>query len=271
VVCPKSKEDLSEQRREIGNQVVNKIKHTLKRHEQRLTLNNPRLSERYNDGELEVMVYFRTKILEEYVACFKRANNILGERDSPIAVAGEGLKGGNRSREVTHQVNGEGCSPRSEQEPMLVDNIQFMELPERVLPSFVWFDRIDSFYRFLPHQLYFSLFSSFIFLGAIEDGERGGRGRKVSCTFDKLPCQMVKSTSQVVDNIPADQGDFGRDLLSRPNAVLNCIRIIRVTLGQNIVRFGITEGSEGLIEITDVLFGPFDLKPDALNSLHEMR
>ena len=54
---------------------------------------------------------------------------------------------------------------------MLINAVQGMETPKRVIPSLVWLGSVDSVYSILPHALYLSRLSGFVLRGGIEDRE----------------------------------------------------------------------------------------------------
>lgn len=73
IVNPSSSLFSCEQGPEGQNNVVNQINHLLERFEQRLTLANLRLSERYIKSELHLLIEFRIgDIDEKCVTCFER-------------------------------------------------------------------------------------------------------------------------------------------------------------------------------------------------------
>ena len=68
---------------ETENQVVNIIRHLNERWEQRLTLDNLRLAERYVKGELHLLIHFRVGgVTEEYAALLKRKLPISGPQEA---------------------------------------------------------------------------------------------------------------------------------------------------------------------------------------------
>ncbi len=56
---------LSKQRPKAENNVVNQIRHVLERFDQRLSLNDPRLAERYIKSEIHVLVDFMLDGIDE--------------------------------------------------------------------------------------------------------------------------------------------------------------------------------------------------------------
>src|ERR1035441_888986 len=61
-----------EQRSKTGNNIVNQSGHLMERFNNRFSVNNPWLGERYDKAELHILLHFRFRDSEEYVACFQR-------------------------------------------------------------------------------------------------------------------------------------------------------------------------------------------------------
>ena len=69
MVRPKSQGDSLQERIEIGDQIVHKIKYFLESFEKRFTLNNPRFVDRYIESEIHILLHFSIRgISEKFVA-----------------------------------------------------------------------------------------------------------------------------------------------------------------------------------------------------------
>ena len=74
----------SQEQSQIGNDVVNKIHHTLERWDQRLTLDNPNFIDRYEKGELQILLKFTSGIVpKEYVILFQGAGQFGRQDQNP--------------------------------------------------------------------------------------------------------------------------------------------------------------------------------------------
>ncbi|HEY4905048.1 MAG TPA: hypothetical protein VIH89_16355 [Candidatus Sulfotelmatobacter sp.] len=256
------------QRSEVGNQVVNKVIHTLERFNNRITLNNSRFSERYIKQEIYLLVHFRVGgINKEFVAYFQGEHPIC-RTDVEVRHGRHGQALGlHHFREFGAEVlpNVEVAERRSyrNQKTVLVDVVQLVESPERVVSSLVWFDCVDSVYSILPHSLYFSSSSGFIFRGIIKDRKVNvpGIANSPSANHEELISQVVESTSEIVENVPGDHGDFDWNGFG-PEDVVNELSHLRITLGANFVGVSSVEGQNGRLQLSDVLVGPFDFKAD---------
>ncbi len=276
-VCAKSQETLtltsSEKRFEVGNNVADKIKRTLERFENRLSLRDLRLSERYLKSELQILVQF--KVFKEYVASFQRTNLLLGGNEL-ISCVSEASEQRNASPPIPQSVNRNHRCADSSKCAVLVDVIQFAEPPNRVIPTLVRFDRIDRFYRIFAHQLYFSMLTGFVFLGGA--GNRESNRAELSTaigTFtggeNELIGQVIESGPERLQNVTTDQRNICANVGDVDDDVLPELRKLRMTLGANFIWLGFDEAPNSGFQVMDMFFGPFDFMADALNSLHGPR
>src|SRR5262245_20505769 len=120
------KTESNEQRLETNNDVINRLHHIMERWQERLTLDNLRIADRYVKGELHILVRFRIGgIDEEHIAFFQRALPISGAypegRNLNFAEGrvGEALvpKGLNVRSEIHRMI----CGTNSKQQAVLVD------------------------------------------------------------------------------------------------------------------------------------------------------
>src|SRR5258708_35314361 len=75
--CHRPVSDSGKKRTETHDQAIDQIRHLLERFNDRLTLGNLRLAERYLKAELTVVVHFRISFVDvELVACFQRPHSI---------------------------------------------------------------------------------------------------------------------------------------------------------------------------------------------------
>jgi hypothetical protein len=116
------------------------------------SLNNPDFAKRCIKMECHVLLHFGLRDREEYVALFERDAGCFGTNEH------RSLQMRNRVTRITspkfaddicplagQQTVGKMCRTNRNQQAMLVDVIKVMESPERIIPTFVWFDRVDSF------------------------------------------------------------------------------------------------------------------------------
>jgi hypothetical protein len=102
------------------------------------------------------------------------------------------------------------CGKRTnrEQQAVFFNVVESVEHPEGIIPTFVWFESVDSIDRILGRALYFFAFSGFVFRGAVCNWEvdpmRAWRPVP-GVTANNLVGQMVERTHQILNGIPRDE------------------------------------------------------------------
>jgi hypothetical protein len=260
--------------REVSGNCADKIRHTLERFKRRLTLNNPRLVERYNKAELHLLVHIIPESGQEFVVSLQREVPELGGNVYPGHVGCAGCVGiapevpTNDLGFITwrHSV-GFVLRSDSEQKAVLVGSVQCVEAPESIaiFPTLVWFGSVDSVYGILPHSLYFSHLSGLIFRGTVKHREIDMRMRaRIARSEHNQPMgDVVKDAPEVLDCIANNDGNLGSDFGDTLH-VERALHALRVILMPDSVLVGFKEGLAGKAKILDVLFGPFDLASDAV-------
>ena len=239
-----------EQRLETVNQVVNRIKHVLERFEDRLTLDNLKLVERYLKGELQVLVLYKlSRKHGEHIACFERLPSVVGGRNVVGVLRANAFK------------EGADC----DQEAVLVDIVESMEPPKGVIPSLVRSASVDSFFSRLRHSLYFSGRFGHVFRGVVRDREIGSFENPIiprPVQPSKLKSEMIQCAPEISEGVSGDKGYEGRNRSSATEPIDHEIRSLRVRLSSSEIWVEVEEGAKRDIKILDVLFGPFDFRPD---------
>ena len=281
------KERLDKQGLEAENQVIDQIGRLLKRFDDRLTLNNVRLPERYFKNDLHILMHIRSvnfdaisrqsrQVSSEFVACFERTPSLMR---TEVQVKGVNLgisrnaaqplmiehSLDNHSLQVSREHNDTDCGPDSYQNSMLVDIVESVESPEGVIPSLVWLAGLDCLYRCLRHSLYFSGRFGFVFRGIIADREISRlENLRVCRAVDhrKVVSEMIQSRPEIEQHISRYAADAQRDIVGLHEIVNTCLRNIVVRLDANHIGIRIKEGFDFRFEIADVLFGPFDFRPN---------
>jgi len=264
----------SKQGPENQDDVIDKINHLTKCFDDHLTLKDARLVDHYRKSDLLVLIRFRIRLIdEEFIACFQREQVVLGSQEQRQIRHGStfllvGNQGSQAPRERRANVQALETGADCHQQAVLIHNVEAVQLPEGVVPSLVWLDRVDRVDRVLPHALDLSQLSGFVFLGGIEDREidvieRTWLGRPDQ---DELVGQMVESASQVLQDFPSDHVDHCWHL-THADEVVNELSRLRIALGADYVRVGGEERLEDVIQLSDVVLGPFDLSLHALQSI----
>ncbi len=266
-----SKTSSSEVRLESDNQVVNQLNEILERFNERLTLDNIRLGDRYIKGEVHLLIHIRLAG-KEYVADLQRLTELREAEFTEVCKANSARlpSAGNRKGCLRHTNN--GC----EQNMVLVGNVQSMEHPEsHTLPTLVRFGCVNCIYSRLRHALYASMTLGFVFRGKLPDGKtdltRFFDGKDESAlgatNLNQLPREMVKGASEVVDNVASNKSEISGRVLDVGDIAF-CVSRLRVFLESESIGFGF-ESEEPLAcgcQVSEVLFGPFNLYPNERES-----
>ena len=237
----------------------------------RLTLENLALSERYLKGELRVRTHysissFSEKAIEFYAFCEREHSR--GRLDMDDA----------RVKHMTpklphhlHHRRGHadgglsiGGSDRN-QESVFFTTVQLMELPETVsIASLIRLCRFEQIYRYVATDDWFqSTDGSIKAIGSIFDREKEGIS---PCTISKLPNEVVKSTSEIVNNVAKNSGEGDRRFLEDVHNV-NLVSGLLLVIVLNFICAGVLEPLYLLLEVKEVMFGPFNLGIDSYETI----
>ena len=266
---------LLEQRSEAGNKTLDKIEHVLQHFKDRFTLDNPRLIERDLEGELLILVHFIIRgTNEELIACIQREKVVSGPdaqtRDGNSKRLSQRLL--QKPSHVTCNVYALKGRTSGDKESMLIDLVQAVETPKRVISSFVRFDRVNRVYGVLPHALYFSRLSGFVLRGRVKEREVDMEEwpRLPRADQNKLISQMVKGAAKVLDNVSGNDCDVRRDILNA-DEVIDWSSRHSVAPGSDFVWGFSDKGFDSAIQIVDVLVGPCDFRINACEPVnHEV-
>src|ERR1700680_3999394 len=151
----------------------------MERWEQRITLRNLRLTDRFLNFGLNILLHVRFDPGEIGVICLEHiaSREPIGGKDKVVCNGKEGA--------------------------VFVDVIQLMDSPKRITSALVWFEPVDSFFRPRSHSLYFSSLIGFILAHRLCNREfnlSAGNGTW-RANHDKLVWKMIKCGPEIVDNI----------------------------------------------------------------------
>lgn len=251
---------MSEKLSEGRDDLTYQLRHLTERYENRLTLDNPRLIERYLNSELHVRIHFcKNGILNEWVADFQRE---LAHPSGQHEEVGKVIENAVPSlSNVRSDIDGAVLSGGSYQKAVLAEVVKCMEMPEPLIPSVVRFDIVDRFYSVVAESLYFSRRLGFVLCGGLRNGKANvpRDGTAIRIVLDEqLDRQIVESTPKIEQGVPADQKDIAWSRIE-PRNVVDELSRLRIFLDREFVGVGFLEGYDGSLQITDVLVGPFDL------------
>lgn len=171
------------------HETVHQLDELMQAWDNRITLSNLRIAERFMDGEIHFILKLRLiKTAEFWLARFDVKSAAQVKRPHPFGhkdvVFADGEKGA-----------------------VLVNVVKIMESPERVVPTLVRLEPIYRLHSLMAHSLYLSTRSRFVSFEAFEDRECGVAIRDLPRSDHELPCQVVEGAAQIANYIPD-----GRDI-----------------------------------------------------------
>lgn len=252
------------------NNILDKLATLTQQWNNRLAVNNLRLSERYLVGEVEFLIHLRFRPsahssnfcaivrYDEAVWSNRRYRNWrLGE----VAInhcAERGVNFQNGVSEAEPELS--KSAGHHQQESVLVEVINIVKHPEYLESRLVRLFRPNEVYSRRAHALYFSRERGFISGWRLIEWEVGFSVGGSAVCLDQLPCEIVKSAAQVVCDLASDNGDCGRQRGADANPECPLLRL-RVIITPECVWVGVPKGYDFPFEIVDVVFGPFDFRP----------
>jgi hypothetical protein len=131
-----------------------------------------------------------------------------------------------------------------------------MESPERLIPSVVWVERMNTFLRLWPQTFYFSVEEGLcIFRGTVRNRERRGTSGSIASCLNHSTDRVVESTTEVLQSVTNDGGKFRGNTFDA-DKVISAISRIRIILASNAVWVASDKSVSGLLKLNDVLVGP---------------
>lgn len=250
----------------------------MERWNNRLTLDNLDLAKRYLNGELGIHVHLRSRVVAkagrdsvDFCAIFQRergsdhADTVGRSNQFPVDDRGWVVVGKGKIVQTQSGNDFAVYDADGHQELVFVLDVEFAEHPERVVRSLVRLGSLDELHRTVGNSLYFSGGSGFKSIGVAgltrEYGESGTPLDRFVLGTNHLTNKQVEGRAEVVDAIPDDSAPPERRLIGDLGLVDQISRI-RLIIGDSSIRVVLLEPLDPGLEITEVMFGPFDLYPD---------
>lgn len=252
---------------------LDELCHLTKRFNDRLTLKNLRIKERYLKGDLNFLVEARWGAMEFNIVVHRK------DASKPRGDSG-GRHQGDAPRWAATEAN---CSLGTHKHPrhtdlsgdlgrrasygydhvVLVDDVEPMEGPSRTIPSTASFKPKDEPLGSGCDALYFSNGSGFkSFRGPVDVKPAVPRFTLLPSAISavsayKIADNVIKSGSKIVDGIPDDgaQPDWEAFVDSHAEDILSSIGI---SASNDEIWFGCVVPLNSRLQLLDVLFGPFN-------------
>lgn len=229
--------------------------------ENRFTHQNPRLIDRYVEGEMGIVAILSRGVGHYDCAVFYNLgnvgkcihpstadpfNNFSGARRKATAHAGHPL--------CIHPPSGCQCGQDG---PVFIDDVQLVDHPEGVVRSLVWTTTTYFLFSAVPGALYLMGNKRLQMFGAVSDRKSSEVGRRVSCLFNECISNVVQGRPEVVKGIANHSAQYQGGVPQDAETPLESP--LWAVLADDYVGVGIKEGFDADIEIGDVLVGPLNL------------
>jgi hypothetical protein len=246
---------------EFADDISNRAPHCVQLKNDVVSFDNLRLSERYLNWELHILLHFILRDSLKYVAWFQIQNRVPALRvDMPSGNGG--FKAGSKEPAVNipgiawgHAMESV-LGANSEQQAVFVDVVKTVEMPQDfIAPTLVRFDLRHRFYGIAPKAMFYSPRVGIKFLAQLADREIDLFNRSRP-KLDKVVSKVIESTPDVIDGISRDERNISGNRRNVDDAV-NALPGVRIVLGRDWIRAGVDKRIPSTIQLEDVFFGPF--------------
>ena len=250
-----------------GHGALNEYCELLERFEDRLTLRNLRLAERYKNGDLKLLIdgcWDRTVNFRIILQGADR-HEACGDAESRTEGFSTGGHAANVNFTIAHrkQRGGPIChhghvgGGYRNDSLVFIQGVKFMQNPQRGIPSFVWFQSPNEAVGFGADALYFSYRGFFKMLDGCTNRKSCSSTYLFTIGEDKVADELIECGPEIVDNVSNNGTDTDWNRFVNTHAV-DILSGLCVVFTNGFVWFGLVEGLEKRFEFRDVLFGPFD-------------
>ncbi|TIR27199.1 MAG: hypothetical protein E5X07_28415 [Mesorhizobium sp.] len=261
--------------RENIHDAFDEIDELLEAWDNRLTVDNLSLAKRYIEGELKIAFEFSLWVGAEaprknYIAVIQRILDLSGSKGDWREL-GHYEVGGQASAIRVHSLEaGQRIhfpqklgvrSPDRDQGGMLIEDVQLVQTPEGVCPSFVWLKALDHdlgigrdpFQVFGRHAIEDLFGGTYWEVGVLELSA----ARDPIC-YGKRSGQRIEGGPEVVDYIPDNRPPAIGDLFDEVKLRMLVSRL-RLSVGDDFIGLSPVVGDDLGFEVTKMLLGPVNL------------
>ena len=240
----------------LADNAVNEVRHLIERFKNRLTSDNLRLSERYIQSQLKPLVCIRM-----ICGCGNSHDLVIGLQ----RLLDDEIKPNCSDSSINAKGTRSNCCGYDE--PVFIGAVELVDIPERIVATNVCLYCKQHFFAANAHLVYFSLTNGrCVLLGTLADREVGVPIRATASSFNELTGKMVERAPHVVDGIADCQCNFVWDGVNAGN-IQSYVRNLTVLLDAKRIGLRIAEGADSTIQVSDVLFGPFNFESDSMDAV----
>lgn len=247
---------------------LNEYCELLERFEDRLTLRNLRLPERYRNGDLKLLIEGRWDGAIDFRIVLQGAYGDEVGRDAEASAERFGFRRKlsyvKTPRTDADEGDGDFCQNTDigscywDDSFVFVESVKLIQHPQRGIPSFVWLEPAYQRFGFGRNSIYFSNRFGFKVVDGSADGKPCSTRYLLLVGKDKFTNKLVEGGTQIVNGIPNYCTDAVWNGFVDSDAV-NVLSGLLVLIQDSFIWVGCMKDLERRLQFRDVLFGPFDL------------
>lgn len=245
---------------EDANDLLGEIDELLESWQNRLTINNLTLAERYLNGELRLVI--NSNLLSRGSFNDVQWRAVLQGIGS---ISGSNCERWSYKRFILPRDWHTQCyddvpvrGPYRNDRLVLVQSVKFVDHPEKLAPSLVWLQTPKQPVGTCADALYLSRSVGFKFMDRPANRKAGTASGLLPIRHNELPCELVERSAQVVNDIADDAAQAGWHIFADLDPV-DQISSLRVIISDDKVWVASVERADFRLQLTDVAFGPFNL------------
>ncbi|MDT3686532.1 MAG: hypothetical protein RO009_15980 [Pseudorhodoplanes sp.] len=254
--------------------LFNEISGICQNFDNRLTLENRRLCDRYREGKLQLVLKARLGDAEEFCIVLERADNLGASHggqtniDHTIGANGRPVAG-----EYGLDPASRDCGPYHHNSLVFVQVVQPVEQIEHgatkfiAVPSVIRLKPADQLFSFPTDPFYFFGKVGFKRFSASGDQKAVRLADAFTVRNDKVADEVVEGGPQVVGDVTDDGAPRTGDIFFNAHPY-NYLVGIRIFLTEQDVWVSLNQVGAELMEFTDMAFGPFDLESGPLEEFY---
>lgn len=240
----------------------------VERFENRLSLSNLRLVERYGHQRLNLLVHACWGGTIDFYVVFQGIDGSRPGGDTraaphrlPVWAGPTDAQASIRSdKHSWDRPASEGVNVRGgyrNDALVFIQGVEFMKNPQRGIPSLVRLQPLNEAAGLGANPCYFSNRVGFKVLGSAADGKARASTCLSLVVSNQITHEVVQTRPKVVDDITNDGRQLGWQRFVNTHAI-DVISSSRILLSDHFVWAAFVEDFDGRLQLRDVLFGPFD-------------